>query len=341
MSESIFQGTILCKFHAKGKCQKGESCKFAHGKTALKFKPDLSKTKMCTTFRVNGDCKYGEDCTYAHDRSEIRRNIMRKKKMEELGLRPPAPTAPRSVSAPDEMLTSVNDVDLPPVRSRSANHAKIVDDFDLSLPIPARSESSNSQASTVCPPNMTSTCSVEDIETPFSRTVTWASSYDAADSDLPCLGVLVGRSATWADISMEAEDYPAPVGRSATWAHGSTRTGPEDTEPPCLGVHVGRRARWADISREAEDHPEPAGRSATWGHGSAVFEDMETPLPVDPIAFATTCLKAEDSESDDDEILDVFVKNTFLHFQPAAMPLGPLRHTKSLPLLLEKAGDEP
>eukprot|EP00439_Symbiodinium_sp_Y106_P020735 s4855_g2.t1 len=55
---------------------------------------------------------------------------------------------------------------------------------------------------------------------------------------------------------------------------------------------------------------------------------METPLPVDPIAFATTCLKAEDSESDDDEILDVFVKNTFLHFQPAAMPLGPLRHTK-------------
>jgi len=340
MSESIFQGTILCKFHAKGKCQKGESCKFAHGKTALKFKPDLSKTKMCTTFRVNGDCKYGEDCTYAHDRSEIRRNIMRKK-MEELGLRPPAPTAPRSVSAPDEMLTSVNDVDLPPVRSRSANHAKIVDDFDLSLPIPARSESSNSQASTVCPPNMTSTCSVEDIETPFSRTVTWASSYDAADSDLPCLGVLVGRSATWADISMEAEDYPAPVGRSATWAHGSTSTGPEDTEPPCLGVHVGRRARWADISREAEDHPEPAGRSATWGHGSAVFEDMETPLPVDPIAFATTCLKAEDSESDDDEILDVFVKNTFLHFQPAAMPLGPLRHTKSLPLLLEKAGDEP
>ncbi|CAE7224254.1 zfp36l2 [Symbiodinium microadriaticum] len=105
-----------------------------------------------------------------------------------------------------------------------------VDDLDLSLPIPARSERSNSEASTVCPPNMTSTCCVEDIETPFSRTVTWASSYSAADSvsdfeeeELPCLGALVGRSATWADTSMEAEDHPAPAGRSATWAHGSTR----------------------------------------------------------------------------------------------------------------------
>jgi len=323
MSESIFQGTILCKFHAKGKCQKGESCKFAHGKTALKFKPDLSKTKMCATFRVNGACKYGEDCTYAHDRSEIRRNIMKKK---EVGLRPPAPTAPRSVSAPDQMLTSV-------------------DDLDLSLPIPARSERSNSEASTVCPPNMTSTCCVEDIETPFSRTVTWASSYSAADSvsdfeeeELPCLGALVGRSATWADTSMEAEDHPAPAGRSATWAHGSTSTGLEDTEIRCLGELLGRRARWADISM-AEDDPEPAGRSATWGHGSAEFEDMENPLPVDPIAFANSP-EAESSESTDDEILNVFVKNTFLHFQPAAMSFAPLRHTKSLPLLLEKAVDE-
>mmetsp|Transcript_36830 Transcript_36830/g.68586 ORF Transcript_36830/g.68586 Transcript_36830/m.68586 type:complete len:203 (-) Transcript_36830:168-776(-) len=120
MPESIFQGTILCKFFAKGKCQKGEACKFAHGKTALKRKPDLSKTKICSAFKATGMCKQGEDCNFAHDRCEIRRNILKQSKQVDWdGLQLPLPT--RSVTDPVASLTSVGDV-------------------DLSLPIPERSQ---------------------------------------------------------------------------------------------------------------------------------------------------------------------------------------------------------
>eukprot|EP00438_Fugacium_kawagutii_P017313 Skav218199 [mRNA] locus=scaffold2232:40580:54271:- [translate_table: standard] len=102
--ESLFQGTSLCKFFARGSCHKGSACKFAHGAAALRAKPDpeqlwgnncqpicslggptmmasgqdLNKTKMCMDFKKTGACKRGLECSYAHDREEIRRGQKKK-----------------------------------------------------------------------------------------------------------------------------------------------------------------------------------------------------------------------------------------------------------------------
>ena len=78
MPESVFEGTSLCKFFARGNCFKGSSCKFAHGLSALRAKPDLNKTKMCSTFKKMGTCNRGEECSFAHDRDEIRRGQKKK-----------------------------------------------------------------------------------------------------------------------------------------------------------------------------------------------------------------------------------------------------------------------
>ncbi|CAJ1438835.1 unnamed protein product, partial [Effrenium voratum] len=63
---------------AKGKCQKGAGCKFAHGASALRSKPDLAKTKMCPDMKLSGMCSRGKDCQYAHERTEIRRSAKKK-----------------------------------------------------------------------------------------------------------------------------------------------------------------------------------------------------------------------------------------------------------------------
>lgn len=78
MSQSVFEGTMLCKYFAQGKCYKGATCKFAHGISALRAKPDLCKTKMCSDFKQYGACSRGKDCRFAHERNEIRRGQKKK-----------------------------------------------------------------------------------------------------------------------------------------------------------------------------------------------------------------------------------------------------------------------
>lgn len=78
MPESVFEGTSLCKFFARGNCHKGSACKFAHGISSLRAKPDLNKTKMCVDFKNSGTCKQGKECNFAHHRDEIRRGQKKK-----------------------------------------------------------------------------------------------------------------------------------------------------------------------------------------------------------------------------------------------------------------------
>eukprot|EP00443_Scrippsiella_acuminata_P061224 CAMPEP_0115517158 /NCGR_PEP_ID=MMETSP0271-20121206/77166_1 /TAXON_ID=71861 /ORGANISM="Scrippsiella trochoidea, Strain CCMP3099" /LENGTH=78 /DNA_ID=CAMNT_0002947909 /DNA_START=16 /DNA_END=248 /DNA_ORIENTATION=- len=47
------------------------SCRFAHGESELRIKPDLTKTTLCHFMTDRGYCK-SRDCKFAHDSSEIR-----------------------------------------------------------------------------------------------------------------------------------------------------------------------------------------------------------------------------------------------------------------------------
>jgi len=64
--------TRLCKFNAKGKCQRGLSCTFAHGRAELQQPPDLYKTRLCSSLQWSGVCAAGADCTFAHSQAELR-----------------------------------------------------------------------------------------------------------------------------------------------------------------------------------------------------------------------------------------------------------------------------
>lgn len=45
--EQQFYKTRPCSFFAKGKCTRGEKCKYAHGNFELQSRPDLSFTSLC------------------------------------------------------------------------------------------------------------------------------------------------------------------------------------------------------------------------------------------------------------------------------------------------------
>jgi len=70
--ENLLQSTVLCTFHARGVCNRGSQCGFAHGTQNVKVKPDLAKTKMCPSLLKVGRCS-DPTCTFAHSKSEIRR----------------------------------------------------------------------------------------------------------------------------------------------------------------------------------------------------------------------------------------------------------------------------
>lgn len=58
--------TEICKnFELYGKCKYGDECSFAHGRTRMMIKSDVSvlyKTKLCKKYSANGYCPYGMRC---------------------------------------------------------------------------------------------------------------------------------------------------------------------------------------------------------------------------------------------------------------------------------------
>lgn len=69
---SAIQRTRLCRYYAKGCCNKGVACPFAHGQQELVERPDLTKTSMCRAWRTGLSCAYGDECLFAHGSQELR-----------------------------------------------------------------------------------------------------------------------------------------------------------------------------------------------------------------------------------------------------------------------------
>ena len=67
-SLSILYRTRLCTFFARGRCNRGDMCTFAHGPVDLKPKPDFTQTKLCP---LRGRCK-NHHCRFAHSWYELR-----------------------------------------------------------------------------------------------------------------------------------------------------------------------------------------------------------------------------------------------------------------------------
>ncbi|CAE8591771.1 unnamed protein product [Polarella glacialis] len=65
--------TTACFYFARGLCDRGAGCTFAHSASDLRPKPDLSRTSLCRTFMKAGLCTAGEECMFAHGRAELRR----------------------------------------------------------------------------------------------------------------------------------------------------------------------------------------------------------------------------------------------------------------------------
>lgn len=63
--------TEMCKnWELTGKCKYGDECSFAHGRTHMMIKTDVSalyKTKLCKKFSATGYCPYGVRCQFIHD----------------------------------------------------------------------------------------------------------------------------------------------------------------------------------------------------------------------------------------------------------------------------------
>ncbi|CAJ1399911.1 unnamed protein product, partial [Effrenium voratum] len=62
--------TKLCKHFTKGYCRYQDQCAFAHETDELVYRPDLTKTKMCSRFLVEGGCS--NNCSFAHSWEELR-----------------------------------------------------------------------------------------------------------------------------------------------------------------------------------------------------------------------------------------------------------------------------
>jgi len=73
-NNSQLHKTKLCVFYAKGRCQRGTACAFAHSHAELAAPPDFSKTKPCYKF-FRFQCK-DANCKYAHGNEELRRKFM-------------------------------------------------------------------------------------------------------------------------------------------------------------------------------------------------------------------------------------------------------------------------
>ncbi|CAE8607593.1 unnamed protein product [Polarella glacialis] len=72
-SAAPLRHTTACFYFARGLCDRGASCTYAHSASDLRPKPDLSRTSLCRTFMKAGLCMAGEECMFAHGRAELRR----------------------------------------------------------------------------------------------------------------------------------------------------------------------------------------------------------------------------------------------------------------------------
>eukprot|EP00929_Paragymnodinium_shiwhaense_P042367 TRINITY_DN21936_c0_g3_i1.p1 TRINITY_DN21936_c0_g3~~TRINITY_DN21936_c0_g3_i1.p1 ORF type:complete len:174 (-),score=11.48 TRINITY_DN21936_c0_g3_i1:293-814(-) len=69
----LLQKTRLCKYVQDGKvCFHGEACAFAHTDVELCRPPDLLNTRLCRNFEA-GRCLYEDSCPFAHGRGALRR----------------------------------------------------------------------------------------------------------------------------------------------------------------------------------------------------------------------------------------------------------------------------
>ena len=50
----------------------GEKCNFAHSDLELREQPDLMATRLCFRFAAKGRCNKGAACTFAHGKDELR-----------------------------------------------------------------------------------------------------------------------------------------------------------------------------------------------------------------------------------------------------------------------------
>eukprot|EP00930_Biecheleria_cincta_P064944 TRINITY_DN50643_c0_g1_i1.p1 TRINITY_DN50643_c0_g1~~TRINITY_DN50643_c0_g1_i1.p1 ORF type:complete len:278 (+),score=41.34 TRINITY_DN50643_c0_g1_i1:44-877(+) len=69
--ELQFFKTKQCSFYAKGKCTRGDFCKYAHGYVELCVRPDLTNTSLCRTWAATGVCS-NPLCKFAHNSQQLR-----------------------------------------------------------------------------------------------------------------------------------------------------------------------------------------------------------------------------------------------------------------------------
>ncbi|CAE8582503.1 unnamed protein product, partial [Polarella glacialis] len=72
-SAALLLHTTTCFYFARGLCDRGASCTYAHSASDLRPKPDLSRTSLCRTLMKAGLCTAGEECMYVHGRAKLRR----------------------------------------------------------------------------------------------------------------------------------------------------------------------------------------------------------------------------------------------------------------------------
>eukprot|EP00914_Ancora_sagittata_P024067 GHVO01047881.1.p1 GENE.GHVO01047881.1~~GHVO01047881.1.p1 ORF type:complete len:576 (+),score=35.85 GHVO01047881.1:103-1830(+) len=66
-----FYKTKMCPWFFKGRCERGDTCRFAHSQQELRTLPDLEKTSLCPTVSKGLKCT-SSDCRYAHTVAELR-----------------------------------------------------------------------------------------------------------------------------------------------------------------------------------------------------------------------------------------------------------------------------
>merc|ERR1719215_2046477 len=74
----IFLKTKWCTFFLANKCNKGDTCAFAHSENELRPKYDLCFTKLCVAMQYFGCC-YDTACPYAHHVEELRKRNRKSK----------------------------------------------------------------------------------------------------------------------------------------------------------------------------------------------------------------------------------------------------------------------
>lgn len=67
----ILHKTSLCKYFLRSKCNKGNSCRFAHGEQELRPQPDLRCTRLCADLFSTGECT-NQLCKFAHTEADLR-----------------------------------------------------------------------------------------------------------------------------------------------------------------------------------------------------------------------------------------------------------------------------